>query len=131
MPLIGLPQLEIGPHKIALGTMALASGLAATGFGVAVGTIATTHEQAATFGAVSIIIFAALGGIWVPVYVMPPVMRVISQFSPLHWGLNGFYDILLRGGDLIIVLAETAKLIIFFLLMLGIAIVYNNYKKTK
>lgn len=131
MPLIGLPMLEIGPHKIALAVMAIASGLAATGYGVAVGTIATTHEQAATFGAVSIIIFAALGGIWVPVYVMPPVMRVLSQFSPLQWGLNGFYDILLRGGDLVVVLAETSKLLIFFILMLLVALVYNNYNKTK
>ncbi|NOQ28080.1 MAG: ABC transporter permease [Bacteroidales bacterium] len=131
MPLIGLPMLEIGPHKIALAVMAIASGLAATGYGVAVGTIATTHEQAATFGAVSIIIFAALGGIWVPVYVMPPLMRVLSQFSPLQWGLNGFYDILLRGGDLVVVLAETSKLLIFFVLMLVIALVYNNYNKTK
>jgi ABC-2 type transport system permease protein len=131
MPLIGLPMLEIGPHKIALAVMAIASGLAATGYGVAVGTIATTHEQAATFGAVSIIIFAALGGIWVPVYVMPPLMRVLSQFSPLQWGLNGFYDILLRGGDLVVVLAETSKLLIFFILMLLVALVYNNYNKTK
>lgn len=131
MPAIGLPQLEIGPHKIALGVMALSSGLAATGYGVALGTIATTHEQAASFGAVSIIIFAALGGIWVPVYVMPHTMRVISQFSPLHWGLNGFYDIFLRGGDLVVVLAETAKLLFFCGLMLVIAYVYNRYTRTK
>jgi len=131
MPLMGLPQLEIGPHKIALGVMAISSGLAATGYGVALGTIATTHEQAATFGAVSIIIFAALGGIWVPVYVMPHTIRIISQFSPLHWGLNGFYDIFLRGGDLMVVLAETAKLLLFFVFMLLIAVVYNNYNKTK
>ena len=131
MPLMGLPQLEIGPHKIALAVMALASGLAATGYGVAIGTIATTHEQAATFGAVSIIIFAALGGIWVPVYVMPNTIRIISQFSPLHWGLNGFYDIFLRGGDLMVVAAETTKLLVFFVFMLLIAIVYNNYTRTK
>ena len=131
MPLMGLPQLEIGPHKIALAVMAIASGLAATGYGVAIGTIATTHEQAATFGAVSIIIFAALGGIWVPVYIMPHTIRIISQFSPLHWGLNGFYDIFLRGGDLTVVLAETAKLLLFFVIMLGIAIVYNKLNRTK
>ncbi len=131
MPLMGLPQLEIGPHKIALGVMAIASGLAATGYGVAIGTIATTHEQAATFGAVSIIIFAALGGIWVPVYVMPHTIRIISQFSPLHWGLNGFYDIFLRGGDISVVIAETAKLLLFFVIMLLIAVAYNKYTKTK
>lgn len=131
MPLLGLPQLEIGPHKIALGVIALSSGLAATGYGVTLGTIATSHEQAATFGAVSIIIFAALGGIWVPTYVMPPSIRIISQFSPLHWGLNGFYDIFLRGGDISVILAESAKLLVFFVIMLIIAVVYNNYTKTK
>lgn len=131
MPLLGLPQLEIGSHKIALGIMALSSGLAATGYGVALGTIATSHEQAATFGAVSIIIFAALGGIWVPTYVMPPNIRIISQFSPLHWGLNGFYDIFLRGGDISVIMAESAKLLAFFVVMLLVAIVYNNYTKTK
>ncbi len=131
MPTMGLPQLEIGPHKIALAVMALASGLAATGYGVAIGTIATTHEQAATFGAVSIIIFAALGGIWVPVYVMPHTIKIISQFSPLYWGLNGFYDIFLRGGDLIVIIAEAAKLVFFFILMLLVAVIYNNYNKAK
>ena len=131
MPAMGLPQLEIGPYKIALAVMAIASGLAATGYGVLIGTIATTHEQAATFGAVSIIIFAALGGIWVPVYIMPHAIRVISQFSPLQWGLHGFYDIFLRGGNLTVVLAEVAKLLTFFIIMLGLAVGYNKLNRTK
>ncbi|MEE4198163.1 MAG: ABC transporter permease [Bacteroidales bacterium] len=131
LPAMGLPQLEIGPHKIALLALAIASGFAATGFGVAIGTIATTHEQASTFGAVSIIIFAALGGIWVPVYVMPHTIRMISEFSPLYWGLNGFYDIFLRNGDIIAVLPEILKLIFFFAVMLLVAIGYNKMNNTK
>ncbi|HKL07674.1 MAG TPA: ABC transporter permease [Bacteroidales bacterium] len=131
LPAMGLPQLEIGPHKIALIALAIASGLAATGFGVAIGTIATTHEQASTFGAVSIIIFAALGGIWVPVYIMPHTIRIISEFSPLYWGLNGFYDIFLRNGNIIAVLPEIFKLIFFFAVMLLIAIGYNKINNAK
>lgn len=131
LPSMGLPQLEIGPHKIALILLAISSGLAATGFGVAIGTIATTHEQASTFGAVSIIIFAALGGIWVPVYIMPHTIRFISQFSPLYWGLDGFYDIFLRKGDIIAVLPEIFKLIFFFAVMLLIAIGYNKFNRVK
>ncbi|MGM0408333.1 MAG: ABC transporter permease [Bacteroidota bacterium] len=131
LPAMGMPQLEIGPHKIALILLAISSGLAATGFGVAIGTIATTHEQASTFGAVSIIIFAALGGIWVPVYIMPHTIRFISQFSPLYWGLDGFYDIFLRNGNIIAVLPEIFKLILFFVIMLLIAIGYNKLNKAK
>src|SRR6056297_2125119 len=128
LPAMGLPQLEIGPHKIALIALAIASGFAATGFGVAIG---TTHEQASTFGAVSIIIFAALGGIWVPVYIMPHTIRIISEFSPLYWGLNGFYDIFLRNGNIIAVLPEIFKLIFFFAVMLLIAIGYNKINNAK
>jgi len=131
LPAMGLPQLEIGPHKIALIALAIASGFAATGFGVAIGTIATTHEQASTFGAVSIIIFAALGGIWVPVYIMPHTIRIISEFSPLYWGLNGFYDIFLRNGNIVAVLPEIFKLIFFFAVMLLIAIGYNKMNNAK
>ncbi len=131
LPAMGLPQLEIGPHKVALLALAIASGLAATGFGVAIGTIATTHEQASTFGAVSIIIFAALGGIWVPVYIMPHTIRIISEFSPLYWGLNGFYDIFLRNGNFVAVLPEIFKLIFFFAVMLLIAIGFNKKNNVK
>jgi len=131
LPAMGLPQLEIGPHKIALALLAISSGLAATGLGVAIGTIATTHEQSSTFGAVLIIIFAALGGIWVPIYVMPHTMRIFSQFSPLNWGLSGFYDVFLRNGDILTVLPEIAKLLLFFVVMLMIAIGYNKLHRTK
>jgi ABC-2 type transport system permease protein len=131
LPAMGLPQLEIGPHKLALIVLALSSGLAATGLGVAIGTIATTHEQSSTFGAVTIIIFAALGGIWVPIYVMPHYMRILSQFSPLNWGLSGFYDVFLRNGDIITVLPEILKLLFFFTVMLMIAIGYNRIHRSK
>jgi ABC-2 type transport system permease protein len=131
LPAMGLPQLEIGPHKLALIVLALSSGLAATGLGVAIGTIATTHEQSSTFGAVTIIIFAALGGIWVPIYVMPHYMRILSQFSPLNWGLSGFYDVFLRNGNIITVLPEILKLLFFFAVMLMIAIGYNRMHRSK
>ena len=49
----------------------MAASLAATGYGLMVGTLAKTYEQASMFGAVSIVIAAALGGIMVPTYVMP------------------------------------------------------------
>jgi ABC-2 type transport system permease protein len=89
--------------------------LAACGYGILLGTMARTDEQASTFGAVSVVIAAAIGGIMVPVYVMPQFMQKISVLSPLSWGLNAFLDVFVRGGDMISVLPDVALLLMFFL----------------
>ena len=92
----------------------IAASLAATGFGLLVGTLAKTYEQASMFGAVAIVIAAAIGGVMVPTYVMPQMMQKISVISPLAWGLTAFQDIFVRGGSLRTVLPELAYLVIFF-----------------
>ncbi|MDX2451199.1 ABC transporter permease, partial [Desulfosarcina sp.] len=88
--------------------------LAATGYGVLLGTVVDTYEQASMFGPISIVIAAAIGGIMVPVYAMPAFMQSISVVSPLAWGLNGSLDVFVRGGGLADVLPETAALTAFF-----------------
>ena len=98
LPLFGLPALNPGHQKLALVILAASTAIAAAGYGVMLGTIATTQEQAASFGSVSVVILAALGGIWVPVFMMPSIMQMLSRVSPLNWGLEGFYDVFLRGG---------------------------------
>jgi ABC-2 type transport system permease protein len=131
LPKMGLPSLEIGPNKLAIALMGISIGLAATGYGVLVGTVATTHEQAATFGSISVIILAALGGLWVPVFMMPKAMQVISNFSPLNWGLEGFYRIFLHGEGVSGVWKYVSWLFLFFLGALGTAGIFNYLKNTK
>jgi ABC-2 type transport system permease protein len=121
LPLLGTPVFDPGAHKPALLFMAFTVALAATGYGVMIGTIATSHDQAASFGSVSVIILAALGGIWVPVFVMPKIMQEISVFSPLNWALDGFYTLLLRGGGFGDIWIQTSLLIAFFAVTLFIA----------
>lgn len=131
LPELGLPSLDLGPHKPAIALMGFAVGLAATGYGILIGTVATTHEQAATFGSVSVIILAALGGLWVPVFMMPGVMQVISSFSPLNWGLEGFYRIFLHGEGILGVWKYAGWLLLFFAGTMGTAGVYNHIRSTK
>ena len=114
LPLLGTSGLEIGPELITIIPVAIVSSLAAAGYGLMVGTVARTNEQASMFGAVSIVIAAALGGIMIPAYVMPAYMREISVFSPLSWGLTAFQDIFVRGGSLRTALPEMSYLLIFF-----------------
>ncbi len=98
-PLINLPQLVLPDNIFPLVAVVLISALSAVSYAMMVGSLAKTQEQANGFGAVSIIIFAAIGGIWVPVFVMPEYMKFISNFSPLHWCLEGYYTIFLKGRD--------------------------------
>lgn len=129
-PLLDLPAFEVGHHFLQLSAMALFAGLAAIGFGILLGTIATTQEQSAPFGATFVVILAAVGGVWVPVFVMPAIMQTISKLSPMNWALSGFYDILLRQGSWLAILPNIILLLLFFMLTLLIAVLYDKKKRT-
>lgn len=98
-PLMGLPSLVVTGKITLLAVMAAASGLSAIALGVLLGTLAKTQEQAAPLGATITVILAAIGGVWIPVFAMPHTMQTIAKISPMNWGLQGFYDILLRDGS--------------------------------
>lgn len=128
-PYFGLIPLEWTNLGLLI-VVALFSGLAAIGFGVLLGTFARTQEQSAPFGATSVIILAALGGVWVPVFAMPELMQWFAKISPMNWGLEAFYDVLLRQGSLIEILPHIILLFLFFAAALTISIIYDKKKRT-
>jgi len=121
LPLLGTPVLSLGSDTTALIVTVTMVALAACGYGLMLGTLARTLEQATMFGAVSVVCAAALGGIMVPVYVMPPVMQTISTFSPLAWGLNALVEISVREGTSESVRHELLYLAAFFAVTMAIA----------
>ncbi|WP_271855196.1 ABC transporter permease [Patiriisocius marinus] len=127
-PLLGLPVLDVSGKLPMLFLVAFFAGLAAIGLGLLLGTIAKTQEQAAPFGATFVVILAALGGVWVPVFIMPKFMQQLSNISPMNWGLEGFYDVFLRNASVLQVLPEISLLFLFFLVTLLISILYNEKK---
>ena len=129
LPMLGLPTLALGNSILGILIITLATAFAATGYGVMVGTIATTEQQGAIMGALSILLLSAIGGVWVPTYVMPQTMRQLSAFSPLNWSLNSFYELFLRGGGVKAIIPDTIKLIAFFLLTMSIASIVNRVKR--
>jgi ABC-2 type transport system permease protein len=114
LPLFGTPVFELGNEIFAVFLLAFCAALAATGYGLLIGTLARSFDQAAMFGAVSVVIAAALGGIMIPVYVMPKGMQLISQISPLAWGLEGFLELFVRGGSVQSVESNLLALFGFF-----------------
>ncbi|SHG15112.1 ABC transporter permease [Flavobacterium johnsoniae] len=128
-PSIGLPSLNIEGHLALMSVVALFSGFAAIGFGILLGTIASTQEQSAPFGATSVIILAAIGGIWVPVFAMPNIMQIIAKSSPMNWGLDAFYDVLLRNVSFLEIIPKISLLFLFFILTTAIALFYDKKKR--
>jgi len=128
LPLLGLPALKLGHSLSALAAMCISSSLGAIGYGLAIGSIARTNQQASIFGAVSVVILAAIGGVWIPTFVMPHLMQIISKISPLNWGLNGFNDIFVRDGGLFDVLPYISAFILFFIITLFISYRNNRHK---
>jgi ABC-2 type transport system permease protein len=128
LPLFGLPMLVLGNDILALFVMSMVVSMAAVGYGLMIGTIAKTHQQAAAFGSISVIILAAVGGLWVPIYLMAPFMRTIANLSPLNWAITGYYSIFLRGGNLIVIVPQAIKLLLFFLTTVSITALYYKYK---
>jgi ABC-2 type transport system permease protein len=129
-PHIGLPSLNIEGHLLLMSVVALFSGFAAIGFGILLGTIASTQEQSAPFGATSVIILAAIGGVWVPVFAMPKIMQIIAKSSPMNWALEAFYDVLLRNVSLLEIIPKISLLFLFFIITTSIALFYDKKKRT-
>jgi len=129
LPLLGLPALTLGHSWFALLLMSLSSSLAAIGYGIIIGKIAVSNQQAAIFGSISVVILAAIGGVWIPTFIMPHAMQIVSKLSPLNWGLSGFYDIFVRDGNWVSVLPESAALFTFFILCTSVAIIYDKRKR--
>lgn len=128
-PIIGLIPFESGGLLPILMLVAFIAGLAAIGLGILIGTIAHTQEQSAPFGAILVIILAALGGVWVPTFIMPHFMQLIARFSPMNWGLEAFYTIILRNGTIGDIKFELLFLLLFFMSMIAAALAYNKYKR--
>lgn len=125
-PYMDLPQFDVTGKMFQLIVVTIFAGLAAIGFGVLLGTIADTQEQSAPFGATSVVVLAAVGGIWVPVFLMPEFMQTIAKFSPMNWGLNAYYDIILRNSGIAGIAKEITFLFLFYVAMVAISLFYER-----
>ena len=99
-PLIGLPALHLPKDLWGLILVTFVCGYCAVSYAICVGVFSKTTEQSNGFGAISILILAALGGLMVPSFAMPANFHKIIQLSPLHWALEAYYGLFLEGGKL-------------------------------
>ncbi|MBN1416542.1 MAG: ABC transporter permease [Bacteroidales bacterium] len=122
-PLISnLPGLSLHVNGWALALTVFASSLAAIGFGLVIGSVCSTFGQAAPIGSVLVVIFAILGGIFVPNYMMPELISKISVISPMRWGTDAFFSIFARGAGIDLVISQLLSLLAFFVISLFVSV---------
>src|SRR5690606_469989 len=109
--------------------VALAISFAATSYGYFVGAVFKTTNQALPFGAISIVILSAMGGIWIPIDLLPPMMQTAAKLSPLHWGLDAVHQLILRNGGLADVIGDIAIMVVFGALLWTISVYVNKNRK--
>ena len=128
-PYLGLPTLEVSGRLLPLLLIALSAGLSAIGLGVLLGTLSKTQEQSAPLGATLTVLFAAIGGIWIPTFAMPPIMQTIAKLSPMNWGLQAFYDVLLREVSISELCLKISALLLFFGVCVTFSVYYDKAKR--
>ena len=111
-PLLDLPAFSLAGRPLVIVPTVLLSGLAACSLGVLLGQLCSSYEQASTLGATLVVGCAALGGVMVPVHVMPPLMRHISILSPFSWSLASFHDLLVRQLPFMATLGSLVRLVL-------------------
>jgi len=117
-PLLNLPGLNLPADVFALIVVTILSGWCAVSFAMCVGVFAETHQQNNAFGAISIVILSAIGGLMVPTFTMDTALKTLADFSPMHWCLQCYYGLFLENGKL-------ADIVSYLIPLVGITILFQ------
>jgi ABC-2 type transport system permease protein len=131
VPVMGMPKLVIGHDYLALAALVFTSALAAIGFGVMIGTVSSTNQQASSFGAIIVMILAAIGGLFMPSYMMPASVRHISDYSPMYWAHESFQDLFIRDAHIETIAPRLLKLLVFALICYLVAFGWKKFRKVR
>ncbi len=120
--LVGTEPLVVGGNITEVVLATIAAALAAIGFGLFTGTVFNTYGQAAMFGALMNVILCIMGGVFIPVFMMPSMLDKISRFTPLRWAMDSFITLFVREGGLTDILPDLLRLAVFFLAAMVVSV---------
>jgi ABC-2 type transport system permease protein len=100
----------------------LAAVYGATGWGMLITSMARTPAQVGSIGSAIMLIFGILGGSFISLEQMPPLVQMLSKITPNAWGLDGFTTLAL-GGTLSSLVEPITALLLMGSLLFGVAVV--------
>jgi ABC-2 type transport system permease protein len=112
-----------------LAILILAAVFGATGWGMLLTALARTPAQIGSIGSAMMLIFGILGGSFINLDQMPPLVQTLSRITPNAWGLDGFTTLAL-GGTLPNLMKPITALLIMGAVLFGIAVGLFNRQGT-
>lgn len=114
--------LNIGGSPAGMIAVSLALAFAATSMGVLVAAFGKSESQVIGLTTLLLILMAAIGGSFVPVFLMPDWMQTASLITPHGWALQAYVDLIVRGYGLMEVMQSVVVLLAFGLVFLVIGV---------
>lgn len=100
----------------------LALGAVVVSFGMALCALSASRRQAFTYERLAALVWAGLGGTFVPIALLPGWLEIPARLTPTYWAMEGFGDVVLEGRGVTSVLPEVAALAAFAALFAVVAI---------
>ena len=106
-----------------IGAMLLLVALSAVGAGAGMllGATFRNDQQAGGVAVVLSLGLAALGGAMFPSELFSPTMQRIAHLTPHAWALDGYAELVRRGGTTVDILPELGILVLYAVVLLGLA----------
>ncbi len=111
-----------GSSPLALVIIASAFVFCMSALTLLLATIVTREEQAAGLTTFMALTLAPLGGAWWPLEIVPQFMQQAALVSPITWAMDGFNDVIFRGGSIPDVLPQSAVLMGLGLVLFALAV---------
>ncbi|SDL91950.1 ABC transporter permease [Sediminibacillus halophilus] len=111
----------------ALIVMSLFQAFLATSWGLAMAVLVKTENMGIALTQIIALGGALLGGLWMPIEIMPDIMQTICKFIPQYWGLEGYKEIILHDGGVLDIWQPLAILLVGG--AIGVLIAITGYQR--
>lgn len=115
-------KMSLGNSLIALVVVSLAAAATATGLGILVAALARTEAQIGSLTILILLTLSAVGGCFIPRFIMPEWLRTIGLVTPHAWALEAYQDLLVRGYGLFEILPKIGVLAAFAVVFFAIGV---------
>jgi len=120
--------VDFGDDPLALAIIAVTYTLCVTAMTFAISPLVKTENQANSLSNLIGLIFAAIGGAWWPLEIVPDFMRIIGHISPVAWAMDGFNELIFFGGGTLDVLPYALVLLAIGAVLFVIGVIGFSYE---
>jgi ABC-2 type transport system permease protein len=122
LPLLGLDRISLGDNLLALSLVSLLVALCSTSLGLLIAALARTEAQISAIAQVALWVMAALGGAFIPTWIMGEFLGSIGKVVPHYWAIQAYTGIMVRGQSLADIGIDLAVLAGFTVLFFAVGL---------